>query len=67
MRDGKIGNIKDWLLYVECDRMKAFDITDHDHTDELVQLCKETPGIDLFGFVAFEFEKDATFYGDMLR
>jgi hypothetical protein len=61
-------NIKDWLLYVEADKMKAFDITAHkgDDTDNLVHLCRET-GIDVFGFVAFEYERDATHYGNMFR
>jgi hypothetical protein len=60
-------NTKDWMLYVEQDKMKAFDLSAHDNTDELVQLCRETQGIELFGFVSFEHEKDATFYGDMHR
>jgi hypothetical protein len=64
----KTTKIKDWLLYVEADRMKAWDITAHqgDNTDNLVNLCRES-GIQVFGFVAFEHEKDATFYGDMHR
>jgi hypothetical protein len=64
----KTTRIKDWLLYVEDDKMKAFDITAHngDDTDNLVHLCRET-GIGVFGFVAFEHERDATNYGDMHR
>jgi hypothetical protein len=63
----KTTKIKDWLLYVEDDKMKAFDITKHDNTHELAQLCRETPGIELFGYVAFEYMKDATHYGDLNR
>jgi hypothetical protein len=63
----KISDIKDWLLYVEDDKMKAFDVTKHDNDSELIQLCRSTPGISMFGFVSFEHEKDATHYGDMFR
>lgn len=63
----KTTNIRDWLLYIEDDRVKAFDITGHENTEELLDLCKETVGIELFSMVAFEYEKDAVFYGEMTR
>jgi hypothetical protein len=65
----KTTRIKDWLLYVEDDKMKAFDITGHEdaNTDQLVALCNGAEGVKIFGYVAFEHERDATFYGDMHR
>ena len=61
----KSNNIKDWLLYIEDDKVKAFDVTGGEHTAELVWLCHET-GRKVIGFVAFEHEGDATRYGEML-
>jgi hypothetical protein len=63
----KKSNIKDWLMYIEDDKVKAFDISSHDKTDELIQLCEESCGIELCGFVAFEHEKDAIFYCEVNR
>lgn len=63
--NNKSNKIKDWLLYIEDDKVKAFDITGGENADELVQLCHET-GRKVVGFVAFVHEGDATRYGEML-
>jgi hypothetical protein len=57
--------MKDWLLYIEDDKVKAFDITGGENVAELVELCHET-GSKVIGFVAFEREGDAIRYGEFL-
>ncbi len=62
----KTTDIKDWMLYREDGKTKAFNVTDHENTDELQELCSDN-GICVIGFVAFEFEKDATNYGNYFK
>ena len=66
MANNKVTNMHDWLLYIEDDKTKAFDITGGENTAEIVQLCHEA-NLPVIGFVAFEKEEYATKYGDMLR
>lgn len=61
----KVNNIKEWLLYVEDDKTKAFDITLSDTIDELKELCKDA-GIPIIGYVSFEREADAIGYGEQI-
>ena len=55
--------MKDWMLYIEDDKVKAFDITAHDNDRELQVLCKES-GIPILGYVGYDREKDAINYGE---
>jgi hypothetical protein len=59
----KVSGIRDWLLYLEDNRVKAFDLGDHSNAGELRSLCREA-GIPVIGVVAFGHEKDATWYGE---
>jgi len=61
----KVTNMRDWMLYLENDKIKAFDITGNENTSELKELC-EANDIPVIGYVAFEKEIDALMYGDML-
>ena len=61
----KVNNIKDWILYVEDDKTKAFDVTGGKNYNEIKALCKEA-GIPIVGYVAFEHEKDAIDYGNQV-
>ena len=66
MTTPKNGNIKDWLVYFERGKVKAFDITKHNNTAELKELCRDN-GIPIIGWVAFEHEKNAREWGEVYR
>ena len=59
----KVTDNRDWLLYLEDDKVKAFELGDMSTRKELISLCNES-GVPVIGEVAFEHEKDATWYGE---
>jgi len=61
MSPSKVANIKDWLAYEEDGKLKLLEISDHDSTKDLVEICKAC-GARVIGYGAFEFEKDARTY-----
>lgn len=61
----KVSGMRNWLLYVEDKKTKAFDITGKEHLNDLREMC-EANKIPVIGMVAFVHKKDATTYGDML-
>lgn len=58
--------MKDFLVYVEDNITKAFDITDHKNDRELIELCKEA-GVRILAYVADKKEDYAINYGMFLR
>ena len=61
----RVANNKDWLIYLEDGKCKAFDLGDHSNAAELRQLCRDT-GTPVLGYAAFEHEKDALHYGEVV-
>jgi hypothetical protein len=61
----KTSNIKDYLVYRENDKTKAFDLGDHSNDRELIELVTEC-GCQLVGFIAAEDEMSALDYGKYL-